>query len=503
MKRAFGLLFFLLIGAIAFQGFQCSSRELTTAKVAFANKDYDKAIDFAQQEITKNPGNGEAYMLIADAYLMKGNVKLAAENAMKADKVIDNKNPQLSQRPKMLLNKIWVESYNNGVDNFNKYFTTKNKKFLDSAINYFDVGKMVRPEMLDFYSLSGQALELRGDSIAAKAEYMAYVDKAKKDIDVLQQNEFYLGISRGDVLRKLGKPVLNQPLSGLQGDSLLTDLYQLNGKDLYLFYKDNKKDLNFKLEGVRYDPPANWLPSEQSQWTTFNTNPIAALAQMNYSKQKYQDALNYIKMLGILDPTNENVNAFMVQIYQDMGQMDQAYSYIRELIKNYPKNVTYLVQLGDLYQIDKKYDDAISYYQKALSIDPTNVAAIRNIASAYKNKASVKQNEIKLKLDQDKNYKPNPDEYFPELKESAKYFEQASKTDKYKNDYKVYAELANIYFVLDEKSKLNDAVSKLETLESYVPDEEKQYYYLEMVKTYSQYIKNSEKMKFYQEKLQK
>jgi tetratricopeptide (TPR) repeat protein len=492
-----------MVGAIAFQGFQCSSRELTTAKVAFANKDYDKAIDFAQQEITKNPNNGEAYMLIADAYLMKGNIKLAAESAMKADKVIDSKNPQLAQRPKMLLNKIWVESYNSGVENFNKYFTTKNKKYLDSAINYFDIGKMVRPEMLDFYSLSGQALELRGDSIAAKAEYMTYLDKAKKDIDVLSENGFYLGIDRGDVLRKLGKPLLTTPLSDLQGDSLLTDLFQVKGKDLYLFFKDNKKNLNFKLEGLRYDPPTDWLPAEQSQWTTFNTTPIAALAQMNYAKQKFEEALKYIKILGILDPTNENVNAFLVQIYQDMGQMDQAYSYINELIKNNPKNVTYLVQLGDLYQIDKKYDNAISNYEKALSIDPTNISAIRNIASAYKNKASVKQNEIKLKIDQDKNYKPNTDEYFPELTKSAKYFELAAKSEKYKNDYKVYAELANIYYVLSEKSKLDDAISKLESLESYVPKEELQYYYLELVKAYSQYVKNSEKMKFYQDKLQK
>jgi tetratricopeptide (TPR) repeat protein len=501
MKRIFGILLFLLLGAVAFQSFQCSSRELTTAKVAFSHQDYDKAIDFAQQEITKNPENGEAYMLIADSYMMKGNTKLAAEYALKAEKVIGDQNPQLSQRPKLLINKIWVEAYNMGVDNFNKYFSTKNNKFLDSAVNYFEIGKSVRPSMLDFYALSGQAYETRGDSIAALVEYKTYLEKAQKDLDIFKNNNFYIGIPRVDVIKKLGKPELTNGFAGTQGDSLITDLFKVDGKELYVFYKDHKKDLNFELQGLRYDPPANWLPNEQSQWVGFNTAPIAALAQMTYAKQKYEDALTYLKLLGTLEPSNTNANAFLVQVYQDMGQNDKAYSYIQELIKSDPKNKFYLVQLGDLYQLDKKYEPAIESYKKALDIDPTFEPALRNIASAYKNKASIKQNEIKLKLDADKNYKPNFDEYFPDLKESAKYFEEVAKTNKYKNDYKVYSELANIYYVLNDKDKLTDVVSKLETLQDQISKEDLQNYYVEMVKVYSQYVKNSEKLKEYQSKI--
>jgi len=127
VKKLIQLTLITIISALILQGFQCSSREMTTAKVAFKNGDYDKAMDFAQQELTKNPQSDEAYMLIADIYMMKGNLKKAAEFAVKADQ-IQNKDTKLAQRPKLLINKIWVDCYNSGIENFNRYFSTQNKK---------------------------------------------------------------------------------------------------------------------------------------------------------------------------------------------------------------------------------------------------------------------------------------------------------------------------------------------------------------------------------------
>lgn len=498
MKRIILLTIFLIAGTFLLQGFQCSSREMTTAKVAFQQKDYDKAIDFAQQEITKNPASGDAYMLIADAYLMKGNVKKAAEAALKAEEKV--KDPKMVQRPKMLLNKIWVDAYNSGIDNFNRYYQTKQAKFLDSAINYFEVGKIVRPEMLDFYNFTGQAYEVKGDSISAMVEYQTYLEKADPDIKMFERKGITLSMPRADAFVKLGKPESTTPQSGAQGDSLLTDLYKVDNKELYVFYKDNKKDLNFHLEGIRYNPPASWLPNEQSQWSQFNTAPIGALAQMNYYKKKYQEALKYLKLLGSLEPNNTNANSFMVQIYQDLGNTADAYTYVQSLIQKDPNNKYYLTQLGDLYQTDKKFPEAIESYKKALNVDPTFEQAMRNIASAYKNKASLIQNEIKRKLDADKNYKVNVEDYFPDLRESAKYFDKVSKTDKYKDDFKVFSELANIYYVLDDKAKLNNAIEKLESMEEKVPATEKENYYIDMMKIFS-YTKDQTKMEYYKNKI--
>lgn len=512
VKKLIQLTLITIISALILQGFQCSSREMTTAKVAFKNGDYDKAMDFAQQELTKNPQSDEAYMLIADIYMMKGNLKKAAEFAVKADQ-IQNKDTKLAQRPKLLINKIWVDCYNSGIENFNRYFSTQNKKFLDSAINYFEIGKSVRPEMLDFYGFIGQAYELRGDTLSAISEYMEFINKSKNEIDWITSRGVYLQKPRRDMLTQFGKPKLTTGISGSSGDSLLTDFYEIDGKDVYFFFKDNKKDLNFSLVGWRVNPPTHWLPNEQSQWSTFNVGPIAALAQINYGRKKYEEALKHVKLLGVLEPSNTNANAFLVQIYQDLGKMDEAESYLLQLIKENPKNKIFYAQLGDLYQTTKQFDKSIEYYKKALEIDPNYDLAIRNIASSYKNRASIIQAKIKEELDAERKkeeadkkykstYKPDLESYFPDLRESAKYFEMALKTEQYKYDFQVYSDLVNIYFVMDDKAKMNNYIEKLEQIENYIPQNQKEYYYMELVKIFG-YTKNVEKMKYYQNKLGK
>lgn len=498
MKKLFILTFWLAIGAMAFQGFQCTSKELTTAKVAYNNKEYDRAIEFAQQEVAKNPTNTEAYLVLAQAYIKKDDWMNAAQAAKKADEQKADKIP--AQQPKLLLFQIWTESYNRGVNNLNRYYSTNISRFLDSASYYFNVGKVARPDLTDFYYLMGTVYEAKQDTTAAIKEYTQFVELSKNEIDVMQNNTLFIGIPRNDVIAKLGKPLLSTPGNYNETDSTITDLYSLNNKDLFIFYKDNKKDLNYTLFGLRYDPPQNWLEAERSAFTQFNTTPIAGLAQLYYLKGDYNQALNYLKLLGTLEPNNENANAFLVQIYQDMGKPDEAIKYVNELIQKNPNNKFYWTQLADMQQNNRNYDDAIKSYEKALEVDPTYYVAIRNIAAAYKNKASIIQREQADKLDADKNYKPNPEEYFPFLRKSAEYFEKAAKTKQYSNDYKVYADLANIYFVLNETDKLNQNIAKLESLESSVPEAEKEGYYLNMLKLFSD-LKQSDKVKEIQEKI--
>jgi len=498
MKKIFLLILWLAIGTVAFEGFQCSSKELTTAKVAYNNKEYDRAIEFAKQEVAKNPKNTEAYLVLAQAYIKKEDWMNAAKAAKQADEQQTDKIP--AQQPKMLLFQIWTESYNRGVNNLNRYYSNNITRFLDSASYYFSVGKIARPDLTDFYYLMGTVYEAKHDTASAIKEYTKFVELSKNDIEIFQKYNLFIGIPRNDVIAKMGKPVLSTPGNYNGIDSTITDLYSIDNKDLYIFYKDNKKDLNYSLFGLRYDPPQNWLEAERSAFTPFNTAPIAGLAQLYYAKGDYNQALNYLKLLGTLEPNNENANSFLVQIYQDMGKPDDAFKYVNELIQKNPKNKFYWTQLADMQQNDKKYDEAIASYEKALEIDPTYYVAIRNIAAAYKNKASVIQRQQADKLDKDKNYKPNPEEYFPYLRKSAEYFEKATKTKQYQNDYRVYADLANIYFVLNETDKLNQNITKLESLESSVPEGEKESYYLNLLKLYSD-LKRSDKVKEIQEKI--
>jgi hypothetical protein len=53
VKKLFYLAIFLIIGTFLMQGFQCASPELTTAKLAAQNKDWQKAKQYLEKELEK------------------------------------------------------------------------------------------------------------------------------------------------------------------------------------------------------------------------------------------------------------------------------------------------------------------------------------------------------------------------------------------------------------------------------------------------------------------
>ena len=61
-SKLFVLAFLML--SMVFVGYQCGSTEITSAKLYIQQKNYDKAIEVLQKEITKNPKSDEGYYLL-------------------------------------------------------------------------------------------------------------------------------------------------------------------------------------------------------------------------------------------------------------------------------------------------------------------------------------------------------------------------------------------------------------------------------------------------------
>ncbi|MFH1050610.1 MAG: tetratricopeptide repeat protein [bacterium] len=119
MKRYLILSVLLIAGAILFQGFQCASPEMTTARIAVTNNDWKKVEEFAGKEISKNPRNGEAKFLLSRAKLKLNKIEAAAELILEAEKL-----PlEIQTKQQIPLTKfyIWTSAYNAGITQFNKY----------------------------------------------------------------------------------------------------------------------------------------------------------------------------------------------------------------------------------------------------------------------------------------------------------------------------------------------------------------------------------------------
>jgi tetratricopeptide (TPR) repeat protein len=243
----------------------------------------------------------------------------------------------------------------------------------------------------------------------------------------------------------------------------------------------------------------------------------------------------------VLEPTNEAANNFVVTIYDAMGKKDEASKRFEELIKKDPNSASFRLGYGNLLMQMDKYDEAIVEYSKALELDPiyneiahydnvlknyynsdgsikqnrftlfpqllklnsSSYDAMRNIASAYKNKAVLIQKKQKEAVDADATKKTTmkPDEYMPFINKSGEYFEKCRISSKYINDIDVLSDLLDIYYVSTQTDKMKQIVAELESIEAIVPKENLERYYYQMVKIFQQRVPNADKSKLYEDKI--
>jgi len=150
MKRSLNLLI-IFLSVFGVMAFQCSSTELTSAKLYIQQKNYDKALEALEKEVEKNPKSDEGYYLLGFILGEKGNI----EEMMKSfDKSlsISNKFEKSIHDNKLF---YWQQSFNKGVSFFNKASKTSDQDSIamhyDSAIKSFEEAIMLQPDSADTY----------------------------------------------------------------------------------------------------------------------------------------------------------------------------------------------------------------------------------------------------------------------------------------------------------------------------------------------------------------
>lgn len=150
MKRLLSSLALLamVLGVVAFQ---CSSKEITSAKLYIQQENMNKAKEVLEEEVAKNPQSDEGYFLLGYVNGQQGNVDAMVENFDKS-LAISNKFEEKIHQEKVAL---WAESFNKGVGYFNK--ATKagtedsTKMYYDQAIQQFTYAVELEPDSLNTY----------------------------------------------------------------------------------------------------------------------------------------------------------------------------------------------------------------------------------------------------------------------------------------------------------------------------------------------------------------
>jgi len=491
----------LLFLAFLTQGFQCSSPEMTTAKIAIQQHDMVKAETYLEKELAKNPSNGEAWFYLAQCKQSKNDLAGAAKAVNEADKyIIDEK---LKQNAASFKNSLWVLCYNQGIEAFNQGMSSNNKKLFDAAIAHFKTGAGIKPGFADFYQLQASTYDAMGDTNSAVENYSKYLEMLQPEISLAKEKRIYLGMQRNDVLNALGTPQISKGYKfSAKSDSIIIDYVKSGDKEIYVYYSEKQLDKNFKITGWRVNPPKDWMQNEKEQPTTFFLGAFSNLAQIYYNRKQYDKAINSVMAILAFDPTNTDANSFVVAVYEEMGKGDEATKYVSTLVQTDPKNKYYRQTYGDMLLKTSKYEEAVAQYEEALKIDPKFDDVFVNLAVAYKNKVYVIQKKQQDAMDKDPSKKLNPDEYTPLLKKSSENFELARKSARFSRDFKILVELSEIYYVLYENDRLKVIVAELESYEAIIKPEEKEKYYMSLIKIYDKYLRNPDKLKTVQAKLE-
>lgn len=194
MKKIFSVLMILSM-AIGFSAFQCSSTELTSAKLYLQQKNYDKAIESLEKEVAKNPKSDEGFYLLGFVLGEQGNVKGMLENFKESSAISNKFETSITESKKY----HWAQGFNKGVALFNRASkvggTDSATVIFEKAIESFDSAIMCEPDSADAYKNLAFAYMNMGNQEAAIEPY-------KKVVEITKSAEAYAQL--GELLIQKG-----------------------------------------------------------------------------------------------------------------------------------------------------------------------------------------------------------------------------------------------------------------------------------------------------------
>jgi len=158
-----------------------------------------------------------------------------------------------------------------------------------------------------------------------------------------------------------------------QGYKPEQEIYKLRW---YLHYE--KKNYDLALKDVR----------EVLKLEPTNNNLNLGLGNIYRSQGLYQDAVGVYKKVAEAEPNNPDVHYFMALSYFKTGDFKAQEFAASEAVK---RNTQFMGEsyylLGDALQKGKKYDEAIQAYQRAINVKPDIFEIYNNLSEIYRSQS--------------------------------------------------------------------------------------------------------------------
>ena len=309
-----------------------------SAKISIKNRAAASAINSLRSILKYDPKNNEVIMLLADAYLINGNIELA--EAVLKDGLQSNPFDYKSH-----LNYAYF-LYKNG-----KYDASL--KLVDSALTEFH----------DNYHLLGHKLTIimsKNDMKAAEDILNIMLETSPEEADVyIKRGQYYFSQKQYTVAIDEFKKALDRSINKYKVLQYIVEAYLADGKFLQA-----KSFLENRIANNKNDAYAMDL-----------------LGQLYLGSKDLANAKKYFNKSIDVSKSWLIPYANLAASYKFENQLDKAIEVYKLGIENTVNNVVLMLQLAGLHEKLSEYNNAILMYREILKTDRFNIYASNNLAA--------------------------------------------------------------------------------------------------------------------------
>ena len=450
----------VMLASMAFMGFQCSSAEMTSAKLYIQRKEYQNAEAQLLKELAKNPKNEEAWYTLGRAVRYELNdykgTKDAFTKALEISAVhkkdIDN-----------ILVGMWGKTFNQGVEQLN---TAKDSSDFDKAIETYKLAIYLQPDSMANYQNLGLAYYKKGDFEGAIQPLTTAMDKGNSLFAVNVLSGIYLvrANEAKSKFQEVNRAVLDEAknLDQVREKVKAKDVKYYIGEPATVDKETKGKGKSAVVvkEMWKY-PKYNLEVTVEGELVTvvkFSTpyQPKIDSTEAKVAQAEYSKAIAVLRKGVTAFPQEASLNESLMNAYIGAERNNEARELLVERVKKYPNNEYDRYNYGVFLLKDNKFEEAVNEFKAVLEIKPDFSSAVYNLAATYVNWGVAEQERLKkAKKEDDKSYQEK-------FRSALPYLEKVV-IDK-PNDVQIWELLGQVYAQLNEGTKATEAFKKADDI---------------------------------------
>lgn len=446
--------------SFALMGFQCSSAEMTSAKLYIQRKEYQNAEAQLLKEVAKNPANEEAWFKLGQVRFEMKEYKGMKDAFVKANEI----GTKFKKESDSYVITVWGTLFNRGVEELNK---AQDSTSFDIAVETYKLASYILPESLSNQQNLGLAYYRKGDIESAIQPLTVAAEKSKSLLAIKVLSNIYL-IRAGEFKSKFTE----------QNKSAIDDMKNLDqirervkAVDVkYFLGEPNTIAKDTKGKGKQAVVKEMWTYSKFNLVITIENDQVslvkysspykAPIDSSNHklSLKEYDKAIAVLKNGTAAYPEEAELSENLMNSYIGAERNDEARQLLIERIKRFPDSKYDRYNYGVFLLKDNKYEESVNEFKAVLSIDPGFSAAVYNLAATYVNWGVAEQDRLKkAKNEEDKSFQEKYRLAIPYLE---KVIEEKP------NDVQIWELLGQVYANLGDVEKANSAYKKADDIRS-------------------------------------